>query len=117
MVTSTSVADLAAKSLNYTGSVSALLGRVAVNSPLDSQILIITFTSENAAKAADGANTFANAYLTYRKSVGDDLLKARLAVINSQIAALTKQLKALDFSGSPASRTALQSQSTASTTR
>ncbi len=110
VVTSTSVADLAAKSLNYTGSVSALLGHVAVNSPLDSQILIITFTSENAAKAADGANAFANAYLTYRKSVGDDLLKARLTVLNSQIAALTKQLKALGTSGSSASRTALQSQ-------
>ena len=110
IVTSTAVARQAAKILAFSGSSDSLLAHVAVNSPLNSQLIYITYTSTSPRRAADGANAFAAAYLAYRKSVGQSNLTDEAKLLTSRITALASQLRALPANAPSAQRTALQQQ-------
>lgn len=110
IVTSTAVGQLAAKTLGYTDSISSLLKRITVSSPLNSQLIYITYASSTADRAASGANAFANAYLNYRRSVGNDALAQKAKTLNNQLGALRKQLGQLGPSSDANTKSALQSQ-------
>ena len=69
IVTSTSVAERAGNALKWSGSIASLVKHVSVSSPLDSQVLNISFTAGTAAEAAAGANAFADGYLAYREEI------------------------------------------------
>ncbi|HST46800.1 Wzz/FepE/Etk N-terminal domain-containing protein [Jatrophihabitans sp.] len=95
IVTSTSVVEAAQQTLGYAGSLSALADQVTVTSPLDSQVLNITFAAATAQGAAAGANAFAHAYLDYRTQIAQQDTARRVGRVQSQIADLQKKLAAL----------------------
>lgn len=95
IATSTSVAQIAQRTLGFQGTVSQLSKHVTVTSPLDSRVLNVTFTSSTPTGAADGANAFSNAYLEYRTTTVQAALKARVALIGSQVADLERGIRAL----------------------
>jgi succinoglycan biosynthesis transport protein ExoP len=92
IVTSTSVALAAKEILKFPGSPVDLAEHVTVNSPLDSQVLNITFSSTTAEGAAKGANAFASAYLTYRTETAEKELGQRVSRIQKQVDSLQSEL-------------------------
>ncbi len=110
IVTSTVVAAHAAQTLNYHGSLDDLLTHVSVSSPLNSQLIYITYSASTPRSAANGANAFANAYLAYRRSVGEGILSDQRKLLTDKITALEQQLTSLGTSGPSGTRSALQSQ-------
>jgi capsular polysaccharide biosynthesis protein len=95
IVTSTSVALAAKKILKYPGSTTDLTEHVTVTSPLDSQVLDITFSSPTAEGAAQGANAFANAYLTYRTDTAEKELSERVTRTQTQVRGLQADLTSI----------------------
>jgi|GEM_PF-2767982 len=95
IVTSTSVVQAAQQTLGYTGNLTDLAAQVNVTSPLDSQVLNITFSAASAHGAAAGANAFAHAYLDYRAQIAQQDIARRIGRVQSQIADLQKKLAAL----------------------
>lgn len=93
IVASSSVAIKAKDDLKYPGTAAALAAHVTVSSPLDSQVLDITYTSSTAKGAAAGANAFAEAYLNNRTVTAQSELKLRIANITRQLDPLLAQLK------------------------
>lgn len=92
---STSVSEIAKRSLGFRGTPSELVEHVVVTSPLDSRVLNVAFTSSTPQGAADGANAFANAYLDYRTTTVQDALKARVSLLSTQIADFERAIRAL----------------------
>lgn len=88
VVTSTSVAGQAATALEWRGTTAELLAHVRVSSPRDSQILEIAFTASNPERAAEGADAFADAYLSYRSAVAQSRIDDLVGRLNAQITAL-----------------------------
>lgn len=65
-VASVPVAELVAEELDAGGDPSDLLNSLAVSAVSDeADVLLVTYTSEEAAEAADVANAFAESYITY----------------------------------------------------
>jgi capsular polysaccharide biosynthesis protein len=87
---STVVADRAAPLLKWPGAPAKLLANVSVTSPLDSQVLRISYSGSTSADAAAGANAFATAYLAYRTDTAQAGLQARLDRTGERIAELQK---------------------------
>jgi capsular polysaccharide biosynthesis protein len=110
IVTSTSVASTAKETLAFEGTPTELADRVTVTSPLDSQLLNITFAAGTAQGAADGANAFAHAYLDYRTQIAQKDIAQRIGRILSQVADLQKDLAALKVAANDTQRTSLQNQ-------
>lgn len=111
IVTSTAVAQLAAKRLNYIGGATTLLTHVTTTSPLNSQLIYINFSSGSAQRAADGANAFAAAYLDYRRSTAEDKLLKQAGALSKQIAGLRAQVDKIGAKGDgPATKAALRAQ-------
>ena len=94
IASSTAVADRAAPLLKWPGAASKLLDHVSVASPLDSQVLQISYTGSTPADAAAGANAFATAYLAYRTDTAQAGLQVRIDRIGQQISDLQKALNA-----------------------
>ncbi|MEO7262001.1 MAG: hypothetical protein ABI047_12215, partial [Jatrophihabitantaceae bacterium] len=110
IVTSTSVALAAQRTLGFNGTPSELAGQVTVTSPLDSQVLYITFAAGTAQRAADGANAFANAYLDYRTLIAQKDITLRIGRIQSQVADLQENLANLTVGQNDTQRGLLQNQ-------
>jgi capsular polysaccharide biosynthesis protein len=89
VVTSSSVAEQAAKLLG-SSNVGDLTDHVVVTSPIDSQILEIRFTASSPTAAAAGANAFAKAYLTFRRTLAASELQSRADRIQQRIEVLEK---------------------------
>lgn len=106
---STAVAEFAAKALHFSGPLDTLLSHVVVSSPLNSQLLYIQYSASTPARAAAGANAFANAYLQYRKSVGQSSLAQQTTALTNTVAALQKELSQLPTTGPNSQRGPLQS--------
>ncbi|QWZ08382.1 hypothetical protein KRR39_00395 [Nocardioides panacis] len=92
---STSVSEIAKRSLGFTGTPSELVEHVVVTSPLDSRVLNVTFSSSTPQGAANGANAFANAYLDYRTTTVQDAVTARVSRLSTQIADYERAIGAL----------------------
>ena len=58
--------------------------RVAVTVPPNTQVLLITYTGSSATAARDGAQAFANGYLTYRQQRAQSVLNDRSAKLREQ---------------------------------
>jgi Mrp family chromosome partitioning ATPase/capsular polysaccharide biosynthesis protein len=58
--------------------------KVSVTVPPNTQVLLITYTGSTATAARDGAQAFANGYLTYRAQRAQDVLNARAAKLREQ---------------------------------
>ncbi|HZB51896.1 MAG TPA: hypothetical protein VE547_22610, partial [Mycobacteriales bacterium] len=74
-------------------SFSELSGRLSVATPLNSQILDITYRGDTPAEAAAGANAFAEAYLDFRRGSAEEQLRNRLDNLSRRITALTAELR------------------------
>lgn len=96
IVTSVSVARLAVETLASSRSPQDLAQSVDVSSPLSSEVLDVTFTAPSARGAADGANAFARAYLTYRSDTIAANQKLRESKVTDQITSLQDQLAKLE---------------------
>jgi capsular polysaccharide biosynthesis protein len=110
IVTSTSVVLAAQRTLGYAGTPTELARQVTVTSPLDSQVLYITFNAGSGRDAANGANAFANAYLDYRTQIAQKDITLRISRIQSQVADLQKDLAALKVGANDSQRILLQNQ-------
>jgi len=104
------VVEAARQTLGYAGSLAELAAQVTVTSPLDSQVLNITFAAASAHGAAEGANAFANAYLDYRETIAQEDIDRRTGRVQSQIADLQKSLSALKPGQNDTQRGLLQNQ-------
>jgi polysaccharide biosynthesis transport protein len=58
--------------------------KVAVTVPPNTQVLLITYTGSSATAARDGAQAFANGYLTYRQQRAQSVLNDRSAKLREQ---------------------------------
>jgi polysaccharide biosynthesis transport protein len=58
--------------------------RVTVTVPPNTQVLLITYTASSATAARDGAQAFANGYLSYRTQRAQSVLNARSAKLREQ---------------------------------
>ena len=68
IVDSLPVATLVQDALDYDGSAEDLLQSLSVEGILETEVLIISYTSANAEFARDAANVFADGYLDFRRS-------------------------------------------------
>jgi capsular exopolysaccharide synthesis family protein len=92
LATSTAVASLARAQLGSSASAAQLLQHVSVTVPADTEILQITYTDTDPARAQRGAEAFARAYLDFKSeqasSVVDQYktnLEGRIGVLDGQI--------------------------------
>jgi capsular polysaccharide biosynthesis protein len=95
IVTSNTVASLAAKGLNTNLTPTQLAAKVKVTVPPNSAVLAISFHAGNALDAKAGAQVFANSYLANRASIANGLVAAELKTLQDQLPALNKQLSDL----------------------
>src|SRR5262245_9453865 len=99
VVQSAAVGALADRALDGAGG-----GSLSVNVPANTQILQIGYTHTDPETARDGAQAFANAYLTYRTRVAVDAYAAARQGFQSQIDELREDLEAAqaDLEAAPA---------------
>jgi capsular polysaccharide biosynthesis protein len=90
VVRSTEIAQRAA-AIVRNSTADDLIAAVTVSSPLDSQVLQISFVASSARQAAIGANAFAQAYLAYRSESVDKQVRALSSTLGKQIKSLTSQ--------------------------
>jgi non-specific protein-tyrosine kinase len=86
------VAKLAAQSLGGGAQPDELLRHVSVEIPANTQFLQITFSSTDARLAAAGAQAFAQAYLTFRRTQATDAYATAAQGYEQQIQQLQNQL-------------------------
>src|SRR6266581_4599398 len=91
VVQSSAVAQAAAKLMHATDTIPQLLGRVSVAVPANSQVLAISCEASTPVKAANCAQAFAQAYLSYSRTT-------TTASVNSQISALQSRIASLQSS-------------------
>jgi capsular polysaccharide biosynthesis protein/MinD-like ATPase involved in chromosome partitioning or flagellar assembly len=89
VVQSATVAQAAAKLMHATQTLPQLIKRVSVTVPANSQVLSISCQASSAVGAADCAQSFAQAFLTYTSS-------STTTAANSQISALQLKISALE---------------------
>lgn len=93
LVTSATVADGAKTLMNSDESAQTLADRVSVSVPPNSSVLTIEYTAGTPDDAAEGAHSFALAYLANRKTVAEQRAETQAKALSSQISSLRKQLK------------------------
>ncbi|MCC6224806.1 MAG: hypothetical protein IT195_00190 [Microthrixaceae bacterium] len=91
IVTSTVVAELAAKALGKDDP-EKLLSKVDVQNPLDTLILEIEYKAATPQAAQNGAQAFAEAYLEYRQKQAEATKKARTDQLSIQLEQLQTEL-------------------------
>src|SRR5579859_3671438 len=87
---SATVARLAEKTLNISTSPTDLLKNLKVAAAPTGNILLIEYTSTNAAQAAKYANAFARAYLTHRTAPLKGLISSRQSTITLLLSQIPK---------------------------
>lgn len=95
LVTSATVGQIAAKTLDYHGKLSQLTKKVSVTVPANTQVLQITFSGGTALKAQRGSDAFARAYLTNRGAQAQATKQDQINSLNKQISDLSAQLSKL----------------------
>jgi uncharacterized protein involved in exopolysaccharide biosynthesis/Mrp family chromosome partitioning ATPase len=102
VVQSASVATLAGQMMNSTQSASAVVSRIRVTVPANSQILQISCTGRTPSSAAQCAHAFATAYLQNRSATATSLIQSQLTSLQQRedalqlkITAVTVKIKAM----------------------
>ena len=85
VVQSATVAQEAAKLMHTPTVLPQLIKRVSVTVPANSQVLAISCEGSSAAGAADCAQSFAQAYLTYSSDSTTASIKSQISTLNSNI--------------------------------
>jgi capsular polysaccharide biosynthesis protein len=85
VVQSATVAQEAAKLMHTPTVLAQLIKRVSVTVPANSQVLSISCEGSSAAGAADCAQSFAQAYLTYSSDSTTASIKSQISTLNSNI--------------------------------
>jgi len=124
IATSEEVAAIAKADLGSDATTQTLLKHVSVNVPIGSQVLELSYSDPSKQKAADGANAFAKAYLSYRETkavndvkqqqteISDQLTKIRndISVANATIESSVPQ--SVEYRNAQADKSALDDQVT-----
>lgn len=97
IVTSNTVASLAAKGLNTNLTPSQLAAKVKVTVPPNSAVLDISCHAGNALDARACAQVFANSYLANRTQIAEAIIAAQLKTLTDQLPGLQKSLQ--DYTG------------------
>lgn len=96
---SSPVAQLAAglmhRKLLSTSAQTVVASHLSVTVPLLSDLLQITWQAKSAKAAQQGANAFANAYLTYRHGLLSDQVTRLGSTLSAQVATLQHQIKSV----------------------
>ncbi len=85
IATSEDVALIAKATLGSDATTQTLLKHVSVNVPLGSQIMEVNYSDPMKQKAADGANAFADAYISYRADRADQDVTRQQAAIEERL--------------------------------
>ncbi|WP_460071729.1 YveK family protein [Streptomyces sp. YKOK-I1] len=110
VATSAEVARRVARALRLPESqANGLAARLRVTNPMKSRVLRFEFTAGSPRRAAEGANAFAEAYLTDRKSRNDAAVRRATDALGQQIRVLNQDL-AEEKLGQKDAKTAAQSQ-------
>lgn len=96
VMTSSKVAERAAKILGTTANPASLLKQVSVIVPPNSQVLSVSYAASSAAGAAAGANAFAVGYLQFRGDTAVSKANSIAAVLNKRIQALQSEITIAD---------------------
>lgn len=109
VVASDAMAKTVADELSWQAEPTALVKHLSVAVETNTQILSITFTDPDPKHAMEGAETYAESYLTFRKerassSIGDerDLINAQVANLQSELNTLASQQAKTDPASSEA---------------
>ena len=94
IATSEEVAAIAKADLGFDATAQTLLKHVSVNVPIGSQILELSYSDPSKQKAADGANAFANAYLSYRESKAVNDVRLQQSDITDQLTKVKNDISA-----------------------
>ncbi|GII93507.1 polysaccharide biosynthesis tyrosine autokinase [Sinosporangium siamense] len=78
--------------LGTTDGFETLIERVTVTAPRDSALLAISYQAPTPAQAQEGANAFANAYLTQRRTRAESRFKKQVSGLQDQVDKLRDQL-------------------------
>jgi capsular exopolysaccharide synthesis family protein len=92
IATSEDVALIAKDALGSDATTQTLLKHVSVSVPIGSQIMEINYSDPQKAKAADGANAFADAYIKYRADRADLEVTRQQTVIEDQLKDVRSQI-------------------------
>lgn len=95
IVTSTSVAALAATMLKTSISPVKLASMANVTVPPNSAILYVAYHASNPTAARLGAQAFAESYLTTRRDIAQGLLASEIMSLQARMPALNRQLQTL----------------------
>lgn len=121
LAVSTTVAAMAAPSLNSDADPADLLRRVSVTVPTDTQLLQFTYTDASRDAAREGAAAFANAYLEMRRERFDRAVQGQVAPILGELRALRASLRSTEASAAaetdPARATTLANRANAIVTQ
>jgi polysaccharide biosynthesis transport protein len=93
---STAVAVMAGKFLNSPASPNELLDHVSVSVPSDSQVLEISYSDPVPRTAQRGADSFARAYIEYRKAGIARQVRASKSTLQRQVDTLAARIPRLD---------------------
>ena len=104
IVTSNTVASLAAKGLNTSLTPSQLAAKVKVTVPPNSAVLNISCHAGNALDARACAQVFANSYLANRTQIAEAIIAAQLKTLQDQLPALQQAAAGLHRSARHALR-------------
>jgi succinoglycan biosynthesis transport protein ExoP len=95
VASSTTVADAVIRQLGLGGTPEDLLSNLSLNVPVDTEVLVFSYTWTDAREAQHRAQAFADAYLTHRRQQLLESIAALNEVIQERIHALEAQLRTL----------------------
>ncbi|HYG71020.1 MAG TPA: polysaccharide biosynthesis tyrosine autokinase, partial [Actinomycetota bacterium] len=95
IASSAQVAALARDSLGTDQTIAWLLDRLSVTVPEEAQILEFSFSASAPAPASQGAQAFANAYLTFKAAQAQETIDSRREELEAQIIALKDRITTL----------------------
>ena len=93
---SVEVAQIAKKTLGVELSPDELLGSVSATPVSDTQVLSITYSNEDPQFAADAANSFTNAYITFKQEGARDAILPLVDSLNEKRLELTDRITRLE---------------------
>lgn len=99
VASSTTVADVVIRQLGLGGTPEDLLSNLSLSVPVDTEVLVFSYTWTDAREAQDRAQAFADAYLTHRRrqllesvAASNELIQERIHALEAQLRTLTARL-------------------------
>lgn len=114
LLASEPIAEVAAEALDFEGDPSSLLGGLGVQASTETEILTISYVSEDPEVARSRAQAFAEGYLTYRRDQAQEEIDASAERLLTQIEGLNESIDSLtakfNRTNDESERTSLQTQ-------